>query len=83
MLTTVTTVTTVTVTSAAIVASLGAFAVVALIALLIMKELGSAELESGAHRPRLAFFVRALNGPIVPLFFAFLAIVAVKVLQVL
>jgi len=81
MLTTVTTVT--AVTSTAVAASLGALAVVALIALLIMKELGSAEIESGASRPRLAFFVSALNGPIVPLFFAFVAIVAVKVLEVL
>ncbi len=69
--------------TSAVAAGLGAFAVVALIVLLVMKELGSAELESGTRRPRLDFFVKALNVGILPLLLVFAVIVAVKVADVL
>lgn len=90
MITTVVTTTTTTTTTTATTtvttlfgASLGAIAVVALILLLISKELGSAEAEGGRRGPRLAFFLKALNIPIVSLLAVFVAIVAAKVLEVL
>jgi hypothetical protein len=67
----------------AVIAGLGAVAVVALILLLVMKELTTAELDSGRARPRLKFLVGSLNGAIIPLLLVFVVIVAVKVWQVL
>lgn len=80
----ITTVTTAALTSSALVAAgLGAAAVISLITLLIMKELSSAELESGRDSPRLRFFAASLNVPIVALLLVFAVIVAVKVWEVL
>lgn len=83
MITTVVTTTTTTTVTTLLGAALGAVAVVALILLLISKELASAEAESGRHGARLAFFLKALNIPVVSLLAVFVAIVAAKVLEVL
>jgi ABC-type transport system involved in multi-copper enzyme maturation permease subunit len=83
MVTTVVTTTTVTTVTSLVGAALGVVAVLTLIVLLIAKELGSAEEESGRKSRRLAFFLKAVNVPIVPLLAVFAAIVAAKVLEVL
>ncbi len=83
MITTVTTAALAGLATPALAAGLGAGAVVFLILLLIMKELGSAELESGKERPRLKFFTRTLNIAILPLLIVFAVIVVVKIWEVL
>ena len=62
---------------------MGAAAVISLIVLLIMKELSSAEIESGKSAPRLRFFSSSLNVAILPLLVVFVVIVAVKVIELL
>jgi hypothetical protein len=71
------------VVAALIAGTLGGIAVVALIFLLIMKELSSAEVESGRASKKLEFFSRYVVIPIVPLLLVFAVIVAVKVWEVL
>jgi ABC-type nickel/cobalt efflux system permease component RcnA len=63
--------------------TLGGIAVVALIFLLIVKELSSAEVESGRASKRLEVLSRYVVIPIVPLLLVFAVIVAVKVWEVL
>lgn len=62
---------------------MGAAAVISLIVLLIMKELSSAEIESGKSARRLRFFSSSLNVAILPLLVVFVVIVAVKVIELL
>ncbi len=74
--------------SSAVVASviggtLGGIAVVALIFLLVMKELSSAEVESGRASKTLETLSRYVVMPIIPLLLVFAVIVAVKVWEVL
>jgi hypothetical protein len=82
-ITTVAAVSSAALASPVVVAGLGAAAVICLILMLIMKELSTAELESGKPRPRLKFFASCLNTAIAPLLLVFVVIVAVKVWQVL
>lgn len=71
------------VVAALIAGTLGGIAVVSLIFLLIMKELSSAEVESGRASKKLRVFSRYVVIPIVPLLLVFAVIVAVKVWEVL
>ncbi|MFQ5838519.1 MAG: hypothetical protein ACE5HJ_07025 [Thermoplasmata archaeon] len=71
------------VVAALVAGTLGGIAVVSLIFLLIMKELSSAEVESGRASKKLRVFSRYVVIPIVPLLLVFAVIVAVKVWEVL
>ncbi len=77
MLTSITTTTTTTVVTLGQAAVFGAIGVIALIALLIAKELLSA-----SENKKAALLCRIVSMAINPLLFAFLAIVGVKILEV-
>ena len=83
MITTVTTAALAGTVTAALAASLGVAAVLSLIIFLMMREISSAELESGKAAPRLKFFTKSLNVAILPLLVVFAVIVAVKIFEIL
>jgi hypothetical protein len=83
MITTVTTAALAGLATPALAVSLGAAAVISLIIFLIMKELSSAELESGKPAPKLKSFASNLNVAILPLLLVFVVIVAVKIAEIL
>ncbi len=83
MITTVTTAALAGLATPAVAVSLGAVAVISLIIFLIMKELSTAELESGKKSPKLSSLASNLNVAILPLLMVFAVIVAVKVAEIL